>query len=57
MWDKNLPMRPKNKKFEFASSRQTQVVVYLCFFYLDPYQNHAIVTPQCMHYFFVEGER
>ena len=29
-------------------------VVYLCFFYLDPLQNDAIMTSQCMQYIFWE---
>ena len=33
-------------------------VICLCFFYLDPLQNHAIVTSLCMHFIFCrERER
>ena len=32
------------------------VEVCLCFFHLDTLQNDAIVTSQCMHFFFFGGE-
>ena len=58
---KHLTMtwKPQVRIFNLETMRRASNTMEVClyFFLLRPLQNNAIMTSQCMHIFFVKGER
>ena len=56
LWNPDMQyVRYSDESYIWASGFRMVTVLCLCFFYLDPPQNQAIVTSQCMRYIFCRG--